>query len=207
MLFVEAYDQLWMQQKSVGLQTAVQIYQNNGQPAGSGPGPISGIGTSVNTSLGNQTFYPSAAGVAAAGTTGTNTSDVANQFFLTPMYIGNIVKVTGLAFLVGGTQGSDNALVAIWDANGTLLATSALAGAAWGSTNTYQKVALTAAITIPGPAWYWTGVQGNGTTSKIQTVPHAFFNSNVLAGTFGTVGNITPPTTNNANTAPYMATY
>lgn len=146
-------------------------------------------------------------GPVALASIGTNTADIAGQFWITEVFVPATKTVTKIGFLHGGTATTDNCLVALWNPNGTKLTTSALAGVTLSTANVFEEQALLASQTLPGPAVYYVGVQCNGTAAgAIQTVSAVYntIRTGVLGGSFGTVGDITPPTTFTTANAPVI---
>ena len=147
-------------------------------------------------------------GDVALANIGTATDDVAGQWWLTDILVPYNRTVTAVGVLQGSTATTDKIRVAIWDSFGKLVGSSAVAGLALASANTFKECTLVldaAAATVTslklfGPQRYFIGVQGNGTAAAaIQTVKAATYIDvlgEVLAGTFGTTpATITPPTT------------
>ena len=156
-------------------------------------------------------------GPTALASIGTNTTDVAGQFWLADILIPYNRVITKIGFLQGGTATTDKTLVAIWDSYGKLVASSAIAGVLLSGANTFQEQAIAldgagnaaTSVQLYGPQRYFIGVQGNGTTAgSLRTVATATFIDilgSTLAGTFGTVpATITPPTTFTADNAPVV---
>lgn len=148
-------------------------------------------------------------GSVAYASVGTNTTDIAGQLWITDIIIPSNMVVSKIGFLQGGTATTDNTLVAIFDAAGNRLGTSALAGVVLSGANTFQEQALLVPVQCNGPQRYYIAVQGNGTAAgAIQTIPTSTFvgvNAGVLAGAFGTVpAVIVPPTTFTAGSGPVV---
>ena len=64
----------------------------------------------------------------------------------------------------------------------------------------HQEIPFTAPVEVIGPQKYYLSVTMNGTTARLRTVPTAVGAAQTLtaksaAGTFGTVGDLTAPTT------------
>ena len=78
--------------------------------------------------------------------------------------------LTGIGIMNGTTVGTDNHLVALLDAQGNVLATSALAGALAANASTYQNFAFTTPYYAVGPAQYYACTQSNGTTATVRMV-------------------------------------
>jgi hypothetical protein len=147
-------------------------------------------------------------GSVAYASIGTNTTDVAGQLWITDIIVPAPMVCSTIGFLQGGTATTDNMLVAIFDAGGNRLGTSALAGVVLSGANTFQEQALLAPVQLY-PNRYYVAVQGNGTAAgAIQTIPTATFVgvlAGSLAGAFGTVpANIVVPTTFTAGKGPVV---
>jgi len=160
-------------------------------------------------------------GPTALASIGTNTTDVI-QLWVTDIFVPCNRLITTVGVLQGGTAGTDKILVAIYDAQGNLVASSALAGLALnGSANTFLELALAldgkgnskTSFQMYGPAQYYIAVQGNGTAAgAIQTIKTATYidvcAGSVTAGTFGTLpATITVPTTFTADKGPIVYVY
>lgn len=131
------------------------------------------------------------------------TAPVAGTMYLTEIYVPHIQTWTGISKLNGTTIGTDNHLVALYGADGTLLANSAVAGVLAASASAFQDIAFTAPITLI-PGRYFLGVQSNGTTATLrhlETALGASNNTGAQAGVFGTIPatlTTVPVTTTNA---------
>ena len=145
-------------------------------------------------------------------TAGTDTTPVAGTRFTVSVYVPHNLTLTGIGYLIGTVGGTDNAIVELHDADGTLLANSALAGTLVGTLATFQEISFTAPVTIVGPGWYFLSVTMNGTTARLRTIPTALgISQTALAksatGTFGTLGTLTVPTTFTAGVGPIAYTF
>lgn len=157
-------------------------------------------------------------GPTALASIGTNTTNAVN-YFMTDIWIpcNRFVKTVGV--LQGGTAGTDKILVAIYDSQGVLLASSALAGLSLnGSGNTFLELSLAldgagnaiTGVTLYGPGQYYIGVQGNGTAvGAIQTIKAATYIdcccNTVTATPFGTLpATVTVPTSFVADKGPIV---
>lgn len=129
-------------------------------------------------------------GSAALTTYETNgTAPVAGTMYLTEIYVPYAQTWTGIGKLNGTTATTDNHLVALYGANGALLASSAVAGVLAATASVMQNISFTAPITlIPGK--YFLGFQSNGTTATVRHLV-AVNGANIMtgsqAGVFGTV--------------------
>jgi len=117
------------------------------------------------------------------------TAPVAGTMYLTEIYVPHTQTWTGIGKLNGTTVGTDNHLVALYGADGTLLANSAVAGALSAGASAWQNTAFTAPITLI-LGRYFLGVQSNGTTATLrhqETALGVLTSTGSQAGTFGTI--------------------
>lgn len=151
----------------------------------------------------------------ATTTTGTNSTPADGTQAVTSVFVPVNSKITGIAYLIGGTGGTNKCYAVLYDAAGNVLGNSSVTsgGATVGTASTFQTLALTAAINIVGPALYYVGVSINGTTARICTIV-AGTQSGVYTGTAAqthgtsvTVAAITPPVTFTTNVGPYVYLY
>ncbi len=137
-------------------------------------------------------------GNVAYASLGTATTTVAGSSYVTDVFVPFTQSFTGVKMLAL-TAGTDKWIGAVWDSTGNLLANSAVAGISTASSGTFQTLAFTASYVLTGPARYFIGIQSNGTsdtTSRITANTFPDHIQQVGAGvTFGTLLNITPPTT------------
>jgi hypothetical protein len=119
-------------------------------------------------------------GIWAAGfvpstlTTGTDTTGIANQQWIAPVWVPANTTINGVSYLIGTVGGTDKAIAALYNAAGTsLLANSTTVGSGTtvGSSGTMQALAFTTPYAATGPALYWITIQTNSTTAHIRTVP------------------------------------
>ena len=149
-------------------------------------------------------------GSVAYGSLGTATTYVAGTIYIGSVYVPTTFVGTGIQVMAAGTTGTTLVTLALYDAGGRRIATSALAGAVLSTANALNAQAFTATQIITGPARYFIAVQGNGTTDNFRTVATLTFVNlvgNSRTGTFGTLPALTVPTTLTANTAPIACTY
>lgn len=148
---------------------------------------------------------PSVNGVAT-----TSVTDVSGTFFISSIEVDYNMISTGACWLNGATVTTDKHIIYLWDATGTLLANSALAGVADATfASIYECTTWTTPVGVFGPAQYFVGVQANGTTDNVQMYITGGVSSNYpttsQAGTFGTTANITTiPTTFTTAVGPLM---
>ena len=153
--------------------------------------PQTGIGRDVaNINKGPLTLTAIPMGSLAFASYETNgTAPTAGTMYLTEIYVPHVQTWTGISKLNGTTVGTDNHLVALYGADGTLLANSAVAGVLSASASAFQDIAFTAPITLI-PGRYFLGVQSNGTTATLRHLETALGATNstgAQAGTFGTI--------------------
>jgi hypothetical protein len=147
-------------------------------------------------------------GTVAYGSLGTSAVHVAGSIYAAEQHLTGFKTVTGLGMLNGATVGTDNLIYLLLDANGKVLATTALAGTLSAGANAFQQIAFTAPISLK-PGRYFIALQCNGTTATTRRIAASTYLNfaSVTAGTFGTglsVGTalITPPTTTAADAGP-----
>lgn len=153
---------------------------------------------------------PGATALTALETAGTAPSANTEQY-CTEFELPYSMILTGMAVLNGTTVGTDKHLYILYDASGNVLANTAVAGTTTAGASTYQKINFTTPFYAVGPARYFGCTQTNGTT---DTLRHAItaVNDNVLGGAvttqvFGTVANVTLPSTFTTAKAPYLAVF
>lgn len=116
----------------------------------------------------------------------------------------------GICVLNGGTVGGE-LVVAVYNAQGALIANSATAGTAQGTASQYACVPFTSPQALVGPAQYWVAVQGNGTGNVQMYAAGGVWSSyptGALTGTFGTVlSSITVTNSFTAAEGPYATLY
>lgn len=146
---------------------------------------------------------------ALLATAGNDTACTNGGIFWAPIFVPCNCTITGIAYLIGSVGGTNSAIVALYKADGTLLANSALAGVTVGTAANMQALDFVTPYAAIGPAVYYVAVQFNGTTAKFRThtIPGLKFVTGTVAGTFGTLPSITPGTTYTANQGPIAVTY
>lgn len=160
-------------------------------------------------------------GPTALASIGTNSTD-AVQLWVTDIWIPVNRFISKIGVLQGGTAGTDKILATVYNSQGALIASSALAGLSLNSSaNTFLELALAldgAGIAITGlqlygPGQYYIGVQGNGTAAgALQTIKTATYidvcANSVTAGVFGTLpATITVPVTFTPDKGPIVYVY
>lgn len=148
--------------------------------------------------------------VQASPVVGTDTAFATAVQFVSSVFLPVQKTLTGIGYLVGSVGGTDLAYVVLYDADGNVLATSASAGATVGTAATVQKIAFQSSVVANGPAILYCGVQANGATAKLRTVPAEtapWLFAGQVSQTFGTIAAVTEPTTFTAGKAPYLFVY
>jgi len=145
-------------------------------------------------------------------TAGTDKTPVSGTRYSCSIFVPHNMTMTGIGYLIGSVGGTDSAIVELHDADGTLLANSAVAGTVVGTTATFQEIAFTAPVEVVGPSWYYLSVTMNGTTARLRVLATALGVSQTAltksaTGTFGTVGALSVPTTFTADVGPIAYTY
>lgn len=142
-----------------------------------------------------------------------STTHVDGKTFFSKLHVPYNAKLTGACWLNGATITTDNTIVILWDADGTVIANSALTGYvdSGGTASGYSCTPFLSTVLVYGPNTYWIGVQTKGTTDNILTyvtggAPTGYATGS-KTGTFGTVTAITPTTTFTTAVGPLMMTY
>ena len=118
------------------------------------------------------------------------------------------VLVTGIAIFNGALVTTDKYVLYLYDSAGVVIANTALAGVVSAGIDTYQRIPLTAPVTIVGPAAYHIGVTMDGTTDNHHTHAIGAFSCGTHVGhVFGTPKAITPDTTFTAGDGPLAQLY
>ena len=148
-------------------------------------------------------FWVGGLPVAQAG--GTSTTPTANRVYLGATKIDQACQLTGIGYSIGGTGGTDKAIVLLYDALGNPLAWSAVAGTTVGTADRFQELAFTTKLDVVSPGMYFIGVAYNGNTARIRlhdSSAGALGDSSTIGGyvasgvSFGSQpGPITVPTT------------
>lgn len=162
-------------------------------------GTVTYVYANITSALSPTKYSTVPVGQVAYGSVGTaSAAPSAVLMHLTSVVVTNTFLATGVGILQGATIGTDNMLVALYDATGKLLANSALAGVITSGADAFQQAAfLTPVNLVPGV--YFIALQCNGTTTRFRLIA-TLTNVNLLAGTiasvFGTVPDtVTLPTT------------
>jgi hypothetical protein len=170
-------------------------------------GTVTATGGVVATTP-TRVFNVQLSGTAITGI-GTDAAGVSGTVYVSQVFLACNKTLTGIAPLNGTTVGTNNVIVGLYNAAGTLVANSALAGTLGAGADVFQEIPFTATYAAVGPAMYWVSIQLNGTTHSHQRMgantplcPTA-----AVAGSFGTLPAITPPTTFTAGQGPIVYLY
>lgn len=144
----------------------------------------------------------------------TQVTDVSGKLWYTAIQIPNSQILTGACQMNGNGTLADKMIFALWDRNGNLIANTALAGVTQSGTSVLQCQNFVNPVVTQGPGIYYIGVQGNGTTAasiaaiSAGAAPTNYPTGVQTGGTFGTILNITAPsTTFTAGVGPIMAVF
>lgn len=144
-------------------------------------------------------------------TSGTSTIPSATTLYLAQINVSAKCTLTGVAVNSAATVGTDKYIVALFDADGIALANSATAGVTTTSADGFQSVDFTAPLAVNGPTVYWIGLYVSGVTDRFRTIPalgaYAGLAGSVTGQVFGTVANVTLPTTFTADKGPVAFVY
>lgn len=127
----------------------------------------------------------------------------------------NSFSITGVNIPVGSTGGTDTWHVYVFNAAGTLVARSILAGVLAGTALTIQQIPLyqpdgatLGPIVLPS-AQYYIGLQSNGTTATFKDINSPIWSTFTKSqtGAAGTAPTFTAPTTFTADLGPMASFY
>lgn len=156
-------------------------------------------------------YAPQPGGTVYTSLNSSGTTLVAGTFYCTEIQLPYSKLLTGLAVLNGTTVGTDNHLVALYDAGMNLLANSAIAGVLAATASNYQQISFTTPYYAVGPGQYFGCVQSNGTTATIRmlvTQVQDQYLTTSKTGVFGTIpATITAPTTFTTAVGPYFGLF
>src|SRR5262249_36849579 len=112
------------------------------------------------------TVFHSGGMAPATTTTGTDTTPVVTESYVSEVFIPVAATITGIAIL-NGSAAAGNVTVYLADDAGNLLASSA--STAQSGTAAYQQIPFTAAYTAKGPRKYFIVVQFNNTSARFRS--------------------------------------
>lgn len=152
---------------------------------------------------------------AIATTSGTDATPVITEIYLAELFLPASALVTGIA-IFNGSAVTDDVKVALFNAQGTMLATNAVAdaGTLQAGTDAYQRVPFSAAVRVVGPQSLWVGLIFDGTTSRFNTHTVGNFGAGKLTGhVYGTafattaISGLVMPTTFTTALGPIASLY
>lgn len=144
--------------------------------------------------------------VPQATTSGTDKAPVAGTRFTAGVLVAHTTDITGISYLVGSVGTGDKVIAELYKADGTLLATSVLAGTTVAAAAGYQRVPFTTAV-IAEPGQYYIALSFNGTTVRFRAIPVGECVTKSAVGVFGTPAALVVPTTFTADVGPIASTY
>lgn len=151
-------------------------------------------------------------GSVALSTSGTDSVCSAGRRYFVEVDIPYNVTLTGLAYLVGSTGGTDSVIVQLYNSAGTSVATSKKIGLHHGdlvgTAAQFQAVDFSATYAAVAGK-YFASVQFNGAHAKFRLypIPGCKFITGVSNGIYDVTGNITPGTSFTADKGPIVMTY
>lgn len=142
---------------------------------------------------------PTIGAVAYTSALGTSTAATAAELYCTEVDLPYSKLITGLAFHIGATGGTDHWQAGLYDSGGNLIANSATSAAVVGSPDAFEPLPLTVPYYAVGPAQYYACVMSNGTTATLDLITTGTDDlvltyKSGSAGTYGTFPSFTPPT-------------
>jgi hypothetical protein len=148
-------------------------------------------------------------GAVARASIGTDAVHVAGSIYFAEIFLPANKTLTGIGVLNGSVVGTDNLIVGLYSSTGTLLRSSALAGALSAGADGFQEIPFTSTYAAVGPARYWLAVQCEGTTAATQRIATATYlnSTGSQVGVFGTMAAITPTATTTADVGPIGYVY
>jgi hypothetical protein len=151
------------------------------------------------------TVFHSGQAPPVAATSGTDTTPVVTETYVSSVFVACNTDLTGIAVL-NGSAVAGNMTVALADSTGGVIANSASTAAS--GTAAYQQVPFTAPIKVKGPGLYYILVQNNNTSNRFRSHPIGNFRAGKLTSqVYGTLPPFTPPTGFTADLGPIASTY
>jgi len=166
----------------------------------------------MTSSTGKNRYCSVPVGSVAYASVGTSTTPAATETYYIDVFVPRAMVITGVSYLIGGTGGTNSAVVALYaSAGGAVLAQHVATGTTVGTLDTFQDLAFTATYSAAGPARYWIALQINGTTARFRSVAASTFvdslTKKTTGDTFGTFVSLTVPTTFTATLGPVACVY
>lgn len=172
-------------------------------PNGTALRSTGGVGPIVGSS--GITVFHSGDAAPPTTTTGTDTTPVVTETYITRVFVQLNSTLTGIS-LLNGSAVAGNITVALLNSAGAVVAQSAStvqAGIAG-----YQQVPFATPYAAKGPAIHWIAVQCNNTGARIRTHTLGNFTAAKQTGqTYGTFTAFVSPNTFTTNVGPIADTY
>lgn len=156
--------------------------------------------------------FPDSGGTAYTSLNTNGTAVGSTTLYCTSVNLPANKLLTGIGVLNGTTVTGNARYVVLYDAGGTPLANSALAGQASVTASVYETYAFTSKFYAVGPSTYFACLQDNATGSTTVRMVVTGTQDNILTkgqtgATFGTVPTLTVPTTFTSAVGPYVYLY
>jgi hypothetical protein len=156
-------------------------------------------------SIGALTVFHSGEAAPPTATTGTDTTPVITETYVSRVFVPVNAVLTGVAVL-NGSAAAGNLKAILYNADGVPVAESA--STAQSGTAAYQQIPFAAAYQAQGPGRYFVGIQCSSTSARIRT--HAlgnFIAFKKTGETYGTATTLTVPATFTTGVGPIASTY
>lgn len=138
-------------------------------------------------------------------TTGTDTTPVVTETYVSRVFVPVNALLTGVAIL-NGSAVAGNMTVILYNADGVPVAQSA--STAQAGTAAYQQVPFATAFQAQGPGRYFVGVQFNNVAARVRThILGNFIAFKKTGETYGTATSLTVPATFTTGVGPIASTY
>lgn len=168
-------------------------------------GPLTVAGGVVQATTSQVTVYAAGDLPPATSTTGTDTTPVVTETYVSRVAVWANATVTGIS-LLNGSAVAGNVHVGLFNAAGVLVAESA--STAQAGIATLQDIPFTTPYAAVGPGLYFIGVQFNNTSARFRSFPFGRFTAFKKTGeTYGTFTTLTSPNSFTANLGPIALTY
>jgi len=174
-------------------------------------GTVTYVFQNVTNLIGRMRYINAPIGSVAYGSVGTSTTPSATLQYMSDVEVTQPFTATGIATLQAATIGTDNIRVALYDATGKLLGSSAAGGVVTSGADAFLQVAFSPSPLNLTPGIYFIALQCNGTTTRFRTIA-TLTSVNVRAGTIASVfdtfaATIAVPTTFTADKGLYAYLY
>lgn len=150
-----------------------------------------GIGPA--TPYAGPTVFHTGAAAPPTTTSGTDTTPVVTEEYVTEVFVPLNCQLTGVA-LLNGSAAAGNVTAILYDSNGGIVANSA--STAQSGTAAYQQIPFSAPVNVRGPAKYFVGFQFSSTSARFRTHILGNFGAAKKTGqVYGTLTALTAPST------------